>query len=131
MKWRGSGTPGKTTVNKWWESWPLPSVRLAIWVGLGALLWIGAAVMRDFWIAALLYDALLLLLAALDLWVSPKPRELEIEREAPDKMNLGVPNVVTLKVRSRARFPLTLTLRDEPPPSWPVILTASRNNTEI
>ena len=118
------------TKQKWWEKWPLPSVRLAIWVGLGAVLWIGAAVMRDFWVAALLYDFLLLLLACFDLLISPRPNELEIEREVPSKMNLGVPNLVTLKARSRARFPLSLTLRDEPPSDWPVELPDLQKNVE-
>jgi uncharacterized protein (DUF58 family) len=132
MKRRGQGNnqDKDITKEKRWEKWPLPSVRLAIWVGLGAVLWIGAAVMHDFWVAALLYDFLLLLIACFDLLISPQPRELEIEREAPDKMNLGVPNVVTLKARSRARFPLTLTLRDEPPAGWPVVLPVSQKEAE-
>lgn len=128
MKPRGQG---KSIAKKnRWENWPLPSVRLAIWVGLGAVLWIGAAVMRDFWVAALLYDFLLILLACFDLLISPQPREVEIERDAPGKMNLGVPNNVTLKVRSRARFPLVLTLRDEPPADWPVVLPSSSVEAE-
>lgn len=128
MKLRGQG---KNIAKKTrWENWPLPSIRLAVWVGLGAVLWIGAAVMRDFWVAALLYDFLLLLLACFDLLISPRPHEVEVEREAPGKMNLGVPNNVTLKVRSRARFPLALTVRDEPPADWPVVLPSSPMEAE-
>lgn len=109
-----------------WDNWPLPSVRLAVWVALGAILWIGAAVAPDFRLLALAYDGFILLLAAIDLLVSPRPRDFELERETSDKLNLGTPNLVTLKARSRARLPVTLTLRDEPPTGWPVTLSNAK-----
>ncbi len=117
-------------LRQWWENWPLPSVRLAIWVALGAILWVGAAVAPDFRLVALAYDGLVLLLATLDLLISPRPHHFEIEREVAPKMNLGVPNVVTLKARSRARVPVILTIRDEPPLGWPVSLPALEKGAE-
>ena len=119
-----------TWLKEQWEIWPLPSVRLAIWVALGTVLWVGAAVAPEFRLLALFYDGLIVLLAALDLWLSPRPHQFEIEREVADKMNLGVPNVVTLKVRSRARIPATLTIRDEPPSGWPIALTNTQEIAE-
>ncbi len=119
-----------TWLREQWENWPLPSVRLAIWVAVGTVFWIGAAVAPEFRLIALFYDGLIILLAALDLVLSPRPHQFEIEREVADKMNLGVPNVVTLKVRSRARVPATLTIRDEPPSGWPIALTTTQEVAE-
>lgn len=104
----------------WWETWPLPSVRLSLWVGVGALLWIAATMLPPFRLVAVAYDIGLLLLAIIDLLISPRPRDFEIEREVSDKMNLGVPNTVTLRAHSRARSTVRLTVRDEPPATWPV-----------
>jgi uncharacterized protein (DUF58 family) len=102
----------------------LPSLRLAIYVAFGALLWIAAAVLPVFGVAALLYLLILILVAALDFFLSPAPREWEIERETPTKMNLGAPNNVFLLARLQSERaiakPIRLTLRDEAPFSWPI-----------
>jgi uncharacterized protein (DUF58 family) len=102
----------------------LPSLRLAIYVAFGALLWIAAAVLPIFGVAALLYLLILILVAALDFFLSPAPREWEIERETPTKMNLGAPNNVFLSARLQSERtivkPIRLTLRDVAPLSWPI-----------
>ena len=108
-----------------WEALPLPSLRLALWLALGAAWWVAAAVIGEFRIVALLYNLVLLLIAALDFVLSPHPRLFEIEREVETKMNLGTPNLVTLRAKSRAPRAVKLTLRDEPPPTWPVLLDAN------
>lgn len=98
----------------------LPSPRLASYVALGALLWIVAALLPSFRAVAGVFDAVLLGAALLDLLVSPRPREFELGREFESKMNLGAPNDVKLRVRSRAQNAVLLTVRDEVPPSWNV-----------
>ncbi len=107
-------------LRKAWEALPLPSVRLAVWVAVGALWWIAAALVAPFRVAALLYNLALGLVAVLDLMLSPRPRDFEIERDGEAKMNLGAANLVTLRVRSRANRAVRLTVRDEPPATWPV-----------
>ena len=108
-----------TALGALWNS-ILPSPRLAIYFGLGAALWIVAAFLPAFRLFALVYDAALIALAAADLIFSPRPRDFEVWRSFQDKMNLGVPNVVELHARSRARHKSTLTLRDEVPDAFAV-----------
>lgn len=102
----------------------LPSLRLAIYCAIGVLFWVAAAALPGFIVVALLYNAVLVLAAVLDFWFSPAPREWEIERHVPDRMNLGAPNAVTLSARLPGTRewgrPLAITLRDEPPVAWPV-----------
>lgn len=102
----------------------LPSIRLAVYCGFGVLLWIGAVVSPAFFVAAMLYNLALILVALLDLVLSPQPHEFEIVRHAEEKMNLGVANKVHLSARMTStrtlRAPLCITLRDEPPVDWPV-----------
>ncbi len=98
----------------------IPSLRLVIYFAVGAVGWVAAAASSEFLVAAALYDVVLLFVAALDLLLSPQPRDFDIERSLSDKMNLGVANTVTLQAHSRANAPVTLTLRDEPPATWPV-----------
>lgn len=103
----------------------LPSTRLAVYVGLGGALWIVAAAIAELGIVALVYDLVLVVVALMDLLFSPRPRDFELERAVDEKMNLGVPNPVTLKARSQLGRALQLTLRDEPPLAWPVTVDPS------
>ena len=66
----------------------LPSLRLAIYFGLGALLWATAAAHRGFVTLAIGYDVLLLTVAVLDWLLSPRPQDFENERQVEPKMNL-------------------------------------------
>ena len=90
----------------------LPSLRLAIYFGLGALLWMAAAANHNFMAVAALYDGVLIFVAAMDLLLSPRPREFDLQRQVEPKMNLGVPNPVTLRLRHRVQRPVQMTLRD-------------------
>jgi uncharacterized protein (DUF58 family) len=87
-------------------------------------LWAGAAILPIFFVAALLYNLALILVALLDLVLSPQPAEFEIARSAPDKMNLGAANRVALSARMTSTRalpkPVAVTIRDEPPQDWPV-----------
>ena len=98
----------------------LPSPRLAIYVGVGALLWLASAWLPGFRVLAIAYNLALLALALADLKLSPAPDDFEVWRSFEPKMNLGVPNLVTLHARSRARQKSTLVLRDEVPDSFDI-----------
>ncbi len=87
---------------------------------LGAALWIAAALVPSWRVLVALYDVILIVLAIVDAVLSPRPRDFDLEREFEPKMNLGAPNEITLRVRNRARLPVSLTLRDEVPESWTV-----------
>lgn len=97
-----------------------PSPRLAAYVMLGAFFWVVAAITPGLRLLAVIYDLALLVLALCDLAFSPRPRDFELEREFEPKMNLGVPNEITLRARNRARLPVSLTVRDETPENWPI-----------
>ncbi|RYX86720.1 DUF58 domain-containing protein [bacterium] len=98
----------------------LPSSRLLVFFGLGSLGWVVAAFIPGFKILTLLFDLTLLLLALVDLAFSPKPHDFDLEREFNSKMNLGAPNNVTLRVKSRAKLPVSIIVRDEVPESFAV-----------
>lgn len=93
--------------------------RLVLLLALGALplLLVGYAP----WVltAVLLYNALLAACAVADFLASPRPEQaVTVTRAVEDKLSLGAPNAVTLEVRNRTTAPLTLTLRDLPPPTF-------------
>ncbi len=98
----------------------LPSPRLAIYVGLGAVLWLVSAWLPGFRLLAIVYDLALLAIAVADVYLSPRPTDFEVWRTFEPKMNLGVPNVVTLHARSQSRQKSTLIVRDEVPDSFAV-----------
>ena len=98
----------------------LPSPRLAIYVGLGAALWLVSAFLPGFRLLALVYDVAVIIMALADLKFSPSPDDFEVWRSFEPKMNLGVPNNVTLHARSNARQKSKLTLRDEVPDAFTV-----------
>lgn len=102
----------------------LPSPRLATYVLLGALLWVAAAVVPGWRPLVALYDVVLLILALCDLILSPQPKHFELDREFDAKMNLGAPNQITLRVKSLAKFPTWVTVRDETPESWTIATDA-------
>ena len=78
----------------------MPSPRLAIYVGLGAALWLASTFLPGFGLLAIVYDLALLALALADLKFSPAPADFEVWRTFESKMNLGVPNAVALHARS-------------------------------
>ncbi len=86
----------------------------------GAILWLTSAILPLFGTLALLYNGVLLLLALIDLKFSPSPKEIEVWRSFDSKMNLGVPNVVTLHAKNRSHRRIHLTLRDEVPESFSI-----------
>lgn len=102
----------------------MPSLRLVMYSAVGALFWIGAAVLPGFFVVALLYNLVLILGALLDWLLSPAPQAWEISREVSAKMNLGVPNSVQLLARLKpvrgGVQALPIVIRDETPLGWQI-----------
>jgi len=98
----------------------LPSSRLLVYAAFGSIGWVVAAFSPAFALLTALFDLVLIALAVLDFALSARPRDFDLEREFDPKMNLGAPNRVTIRVRSRAKLPVNLTLRDETPESFAV-----------
>jgi uncharacterized protein (DUF58 family) len=93
----------------------LPTLRLACVAGLAALclgtlsgLGVSGA---GLWILAVLP----LLAAILDAAWMPRPRELSATRELPDRLAMGVPNTVRLRVANRATAPVAVLVGDSVP----------------
>ena len=103
----------------------LPSPRLCAYIALGAVLWLVAAFVPAFRLLVVFYNLVLAILALCDLIFSPQPRDFEVWREFTAKMNLGTRNDIALCARSRARFAVSLQIRDETPLDWPVSLPDS------
>ncbi len=60
----------------------------------------------------------LLLAASLDARLSRARDALEVSRELPSALSLGVPNTVTVAVRNRSGRALRLLVKDDPPPEF-------------
>ena len=63
----------------------------------------------------ILADAVVLLVAALDILFTPPPRRLEVAREVSEVLSVGARNPVTLVVVNRSRYALEAEITDEPP----------------
>ncbi len=106
----------------------LPTPRLCLYLGLGALLWVGAAFLPGLALAALFYPLLLLAVASVDALATPRARDFEFGRAVEERLNLGVANRVSIRVRrsvsssssAAASRAVELWVRDEAPDSWPL-----------
>ena len=93
---------------------------------LGAIFWISAALVPFFVPIALLYLGVVLVVAAMDWFLAPRPDQWEITRETAERLNLGTANRITIRARRRQvqnraqSRPLALTIRDEAPHEWPL-----------
>ena len=59
-----------------------------------------------------------LLAASLDARLSRARDALDVSRELPPALSLGVPNIVTVAVHNRSGRPLRLLVKDDPPPDF-------------
>lgn len=104
----------------------LPTPRLCLYFALGAVLWVGAALLPGLAIFALFYPLLLLAVASVDALVTPRARDFEFSRQLDERLNLGVANRVTIHVRRSASTAggegriVELWVRDEAPEAWPL-----------
>ncbi len=103
----------------------MPSLRLAGYVMLGAIFWVSAALVPFFVPIALLYLGVIIVVSAMDWFLSPRPDQWEITRETSARLNLGTANRITIHARRRQaeRAPqreVAITIRDEAPHEWPL-----------
>jgi uncharacterized protein (DUF58 family) len=113
----------------------VPTRTAVLLFALGLLLWLPARALallpsvRPSWLPENLveasgwlilgYDACLLLLVGVDGLLArraSRPQRLSVRRERPARLSLGVDNEIILVVDNRGRLPLSLILRDLPPP---------------
>jgi len=67
------------------------------------------------WAVALAWLLGVGMLIAADLRATPRSGEVEVTRELPERLSIGVPNPVTLRVTNRSRFVANLRIRETPP----------------
>lgn len=93
----------------------LPSLRLLLFLLLGALLVAGIALVPALSWLALGYLLAVAALVVVDYLVTVRPGEVEVERINDTKLSLGAENLITLLITNRSRRPLQLQVRDEFP----------------
>lgn len=64
--------------------------------------------------AALLLNVVLVMAAAIDLLISPSPANIDAQREISDVLSVGTPNPAQLLLRNQSRYPLSLSIHDDP-----------------
>lgn len=72
---------------------------------------------RPLWLGIAAANTVLILLLAFDVWRTPHPRGLVVERDVPPVLTMRREGTVTLKVRNDSGRPLSIVLRDATPPS--------------
>ena len=89
----------------------IPSTRLWVMLSLLSLPAMAAGFVPGVWPIVLLLDAVILLVAAAD-WSLARAAKLELWRELPSRLSVGVPNRVTLHLVNEAGRPLRPVRRD-------------------
>ena len=93
----------------------LPRLPLLILLALAGLPFLGVA-----WVPELAWfgtglAAAVVVLALLDLWLSPKPADVAVQRELGEVLSLGAENAVRIRLRHRGQRTLTVEVHDEAP----------------
>ena len=76
----------------------------------GAAINISGRSLADF---ALLLNILLVVVAGVDLQISGRPDDVEMEREISDVLSVGTPNPAKIILRSKCRLPLNVSVHDD------------------
>src|SRR5258706_1246812 len=87
-------------------------------LGLGLLPVMLGGLLPHLFVLGLVYDALLLALAAYDYWATIPRTGIAIERTCGRILSLGVRQEVTLRMRNQSQRALRLTVKDSPPPPF-------------
>ncbi|MDB4614371.1 DUF58 domain-containing protein [bacterium] len=93
----------------------IPSKRLMALVALASLPFVIGIFIPEVWTIGWLINLMIILVAAVDLVITPKPRSIEIVREVSDVLSVGDTNPVTFQLQNKSRYPVTLELIDETP----------------
>lgn len=97
----------------------IPTPRLWVTLALLSLPAMAAGFIPGLWNLVLLLDAALVLLGAAD-WMLTRRMKLELWRELPARLSVGVPNKVQLHVVNHASRPLRLRIKDDVPDEFEV-----------
>jgi uncharacterized protein (DUF58 family) len=96
---------------------PFITRRLAIAFAIPAIA-LAALPSASAWPIFIAADALLVLLAAADVWLAPGRQAFSVERECASKLSMGAYNDVSVTVANRTRRPARVLVRDVPPPEF-------------
>ncbi len=94
----------------------LPSPRLIIMVAAAAPIFLAGAFAEPFAAIGVIYLLVLAAAAVLDLVLLPRRRSIVVERAAPERLSLAVPERITLTVRNLGRRSVRVALRELLPP---------------
>jgi len=94
----------------------LPSPRLIVMVAAAAPIFLAGAFVDAFAAIGIIYLLALGAAAALDAILLPRRRRILVERTAPERLSLAVPERITLTVRNLGRRSLQVRLRELLPP---------------
>lgn len=96
----------------------LPTRRFVILFAAGVLLLGLAPLWRGAAFVGAAYDALLLVLLAVDLSLAHGPRDVTLERDLDEHLSLGVENAVRLRARALGERPVRIRVHDDFPPAF-------------
>lgn len=89
----------------------MPTIRLALAIAAGAVLW--ALGLTPF---AWAYNIALMMAAAWEIWTVHKARkQLRVERDVANALEIGVPSQVSLSLSNPTPIPLVVIVKDQPP----------------
>jgi uncharacterized protein (DUF58 family) len=94
---------------------PVPTRRLALLVGVGAVVLIPLAL--PLWVGLLVVNGALLALAAVDLALAAPPASVDVHRELPSVLALGAEGEVTWRIRNPRDRSIRVAVADELAPS--------------
>lgn len=95
----------------------LPTRKLLLLLLVPVAFWL-ACPWRETTALALGFDATVLLIAALCVWLSPRTGQIRVERKLPEHLSLGATNQVGWEVRNLAAAPLQFELTEDVPDSF-------------
>lgn len=106
-------------------------VLLAIGLALLSVGWLGRAALY----ATIVYDLVLIVVAAADYFSTEKPSDFRVERGLEERFAMGAENGVTISLTNRSRRVVTFEVKDEYPPAMELLdsrevrLTVPRGRT--
>jgi len=96
-----------------------------LWIALfalGAIPMAFSGLNRNLFTVAIGWAVLLAVVALVDWFTLPPPEALQVERVVDERLSLGAPNPVRIRLRNMSRRILTVDLQDTPPASIPTDL---------
>ncbi|NJK81148.1 MAG: DUF58 domain-containing protein [Chloroflexaceae bacterium] len=97
----------------------IPTIRLLLFLLLGAVPMAGASLVPPLIWFSLVYFLAVLVALAVDVILTPRPDQIEVERLNDSRLSLGADNLITVLLANTSRHPIHFTLRDEYPYQFP------------